>query len=324
MSDNVEFALTEKGKRKACHQGYCYNRNKTSATDPGLTYWVCENYYKNLKCKARMHIRGEAVVKTIGDHNHSPNSLRKEVLHLRNKIKRSATSTNEPTTSLLIQATEEYPSAVVAQLSSESVLKRTVQQCRQKSGNSPSEPSTLVDLLLPREYRQLKDGTEFLMYDSGPTNDRILIFSTQKNLQYLAESTSIFSDGTFSAAPGKLFSQLYSIHACILSGAVIPLVYALLPNKTMATYNRLFGALKNLQPQFTPIMWMTDFELAAINAIRQNFPGVVITGCFFHMQQCMWRKIQSLGLTNAYSEADGHFALCCKSLSCLAFVLKSY
>ncbi len=118
------------------------------------------------------------------------------------------------------------------------------------------------------------------MFDSGPTNHRILIFSTQQNLHYLAESTSTYSDGTFSAAPGRLFNQLYTIHACIFD-AVIPLVYALLPDKTMATYNRLFGALKNLQPQFTPTMWMTDFELAAINAIRQNFPSAVMSGCFF-------------------------------------------
>ena len=92
MSDSVEFALSEKGKQKACHQGHCYNRNKTSATDPELTYWVCEKYY-GLKCKATIHIRGEAVVNTIGDHNHSPNILRKEVLDLRNKIKRSALTT---------------------------------------------------------------------------------------------------------------------------------------------------------------------------------------------------------------------------------------
>ncbi len=38
----------------------------------------------------------------------------------------------------------------------------------------------------------------------------------------------------------------------------------------------------------------------------------------------MWRKVQSLGLTNAYREADGHFALCCKSMACLAFVPVSH
>ena len=97
-------------------------------------------------------------------------------------------------------------------------------------------------------------------------------------------------------------------------------MYILLPNKSFATYNRLFCAIKQLQPQFSPSEWMTDFETAAINAIRVNFPQVNVSGCFFHLQQCMWRKVQNLGLTNAYREDDGHFALCAKSLACLALV----
>ena len=100
----------------------------------------------------------------------------------------------------------------------------------------------------------------------------------------------------------------------------MPLVYALLPNKSYATYNRLLSAIKNLQPQFNPEFWLTDFEVATIQAIRQNFPQTALTGCFFHMQQCIWRKIQNLGLTSAYKEADRKFALSAKSLTCLAFV----
>ena len=33
-----------------------------------------------------------------------------------------------------------------------------------------------------------------------------------------------------------------------------------------------------------------------------------------------WRNIQNLGLTQAYRENDGYFALYAKSLACLAFV----
>ena len=46
-------------------------------------------------------------------------------------------------------------------------------------------------------------------------------------------------DGTFSVAP-DVFYQVYTIHG-VIENAVIPLVYALLPNKTQ---EKLFGCLE--------------------------------------------------------------------------------
>ena len=310
MSEELTFSHTQKGKRKACYQGYCFNFDKYSKSDSTLSFWQCEDYKKaEVKCKGRIHIKDGRVCKSQGSHNHAPNGLKQHVLELRHKIKVAAKNSNEATTALLMKATEEYPSTVVSQLSSENTLKRTVQQTRNKAANVVSEPRTVQELVIPVEFQQLTSGTTFLLYDSGPTSERFLIFGTESNLRHLAQSKSVFSDGTFSSAPSKLFTQLYTIHVSTF-GTVVPLLYVLLPNKSFATYNRLFSVIKNLQPQFRPSEWMTDFETAAINAIRVNFPQVAVSGCFFHLQQCMWRKIQNLGLANAYREDDGHFALC--------------
>ena len=51
-----------------------------------------------------------------------------------------------------------------------------------------------------------------------------------------------------------------------------------------------------------PISWMpdrvvTDFEVAAMNAIRAELPAVRVNGCYFHFTQSLWRKIQELGLS---------------------------
>ena len=78
--------------------------------------------------------------------------------------------------------------------------------------------------------------------------------------------------------------------------------------------------VKNLEPRFQPELWMTDFEQATINAIHNHFNDVRVTGCFFHLQQCIWRKIQQLGLTSAYREEDGECALNARGLAALAFV----
>lgn len=99
----------------------------------------------------------------------------------------------------------------------------------------------------------------------------------------------------------------------------MPALYALLPNKQGATYRRLFAEIKNLQPALNPETIMTDYELAAINAFTAEFPAALQRGCFFHFNQCIWRKLQELGLKARY-ENDEIFALQTKMIPALAFV----
>ena len=63
---------------------------------------------------------------------------------------------------------------------------------------------------------------------------------------------------------------------------------------------------------------MLDFERAAINAFEEEFLAV-LSGCFFPFSQNIYRKIQSLELTNQYMEDPG-FALYMRMLPSLAFV----
>lgn len=121
-----------------------------------------------------------------------------------------------------------------------------------------------------------------------------MIFATRESLQLLSQSVEWFADGTFSTVP-RLFGQLYTIHV-IQMGAIIPVVYALLPNKTLLSYIRLLRELQNLQPGLHPQYLMTDFELAAIQAFEAVFPGINASGCFFHLTQSIWRKVQNEGL----------------------------
>ena len=41
---------------------------------------------------------------------------------------------------------------------------------------------------------------------------------------------------------------------------------------------------------------LTDFEKPLQNAIKKNFPGAVIDGCFFHFVKLLWAKSKKLGL----------------------------
>ena len=69
------------------------------------------------------------------------------------------------------------------------------------------------------EDLQTLDGKKFLMYDSGPGLDRILMFATEENRNILSNSSIWMADGTFKTVP-SLFGKLSTIHG--LAGGVYP------------------------------------------------------------------------------------------------------
>ncbi|KAB0805089.1 hypothetical protein PPYR_02059 [Photinus pyralis] len=189
-----------------------------------------------------------------------------------------------------------------------------------KVGNMPRLPQTIDQLNIPQEFREINiDGTlhQFLLWDSGIEANRILMFGTRQNLHLLFRSEEWFADGTFSSAPA-LFQQLYTIHV-VHGGLVIPALYALLPNKTKATYQRMLQHIKVLQPGLQPRRLMTDFEQAAIQAFDEEFPNIEKTGCFFHLSQSVWRKVQNEGLTARYQN-DHEFSRWIRMIPSLAFL----
>jgi len=93
-----------------------------------------------------------------------------------------------------------------------------------------------------------------------------------------------------------------------------------MPNKTQASYTRLFSASKNLKPNLNPTSIMTDFEQSALNSFKEAFPHTHQRGCSFHLGQCLWRKVQQIeGMQEKYI-VDPDFALQIKHLSALAYV----
>ena len=185
-----------------------------------------------------------------------------------------------------------------------------IQRKRRRVEGYAPEPSTRAGIQIPNKFKIVKQGDEevrFLLHDDAEDenendeapNDRIIVFATDRMLDELAANDTWMLDGTFKISP-VLIRQLYTIHVVVgNSGHVFPCVYALLPDKNTATYKRLFEILKSyrdLQPR-TCIM---NFELSAMKALRDAFPGVSVEGCFFHLTQAVWRKVQACGLVPQY------------------------
>ena len=161
------------------------------------------------------------------------------------------------------------------------------------------------------------DQQQFLLHQDA----NLLIFATEPNLRLLSNAETIYMDGTFKASP-QIFEQLYSIHATY-RGHVVPVVYALLPDKLRETYHSMFDVLKRkmaeLDLTFNPQIIISDFEASLIPTLRHHFPNCDHHGCYFHHTQAIWRNVQRKGLQKDYEE-DQFVRRSARSLMALAFL----
>ena len=121
-------------------------------------------------------------------------------------------------------------------------------------------------------------------------DDRILIFSSDEQLDILQNAEDFLADGTFKVVP-EIFYQLYTIHV-MHRDHVVPVIYALLRRKNADTYHRLINEILKFAPRWSPRTIMIDFEQATIGVYQTIFPAVLLSGCFFHLRQSLHRKLQ--------------------------------
>ena len=190
-------------------------------------------------------------------------------------------------------------------------------QIQGEAGQLPN-CKNLEDLSLPESATRRADGEDFLLHDSGPVNDRILLFGTQINIRSPAVAEVWGADGISKAFPA-LGLQVYTIRAAI-EGYCLPCVYALLPNKSQGAHKRMWGEIKNLigEEADRDRICTMDFGRASISAFTEAFQASSVVGCIFHLWQSLYRKVQQIGISGKY-QAGGGFRLRVKTLSALAF-----
>ena len=309
----LQYVVSTRNKKKLIDNSHLFVKEKQSGEK---TIWKCDQFYTR-KCHARVHTNDESIIKRLGEHNHAGDIARVEAAKVINETKEKAITTQETTHCIATQAYVGVSQAVAGQLPTPQYLKRNIQNARKVTAQVPANPVSLLELSIPSKYRITHSNEPFLLFDSDDGSDRIIIFSTRRNLQLLSSTSNWYADGTFKTAP-PLFNQLYSIHG-IVNRDVLPLVYILMANKTEESYNKVLSELKALGPTLSPRTIMTDFERAAINAFRAVFPDSDQQGCFFHFSQCLFRSIQSNGLQQLY-ENDAGFALKMRMIAAIAFV----
>ncbi|CAF0948561.1 unnamed protein product [Adineta ricciae] len=122
--------------------------------------------------------------------------------------------------------------------------------------------------------------------------DLYQIHFVAKQLDVSFDSSVIFMDGTFLATPSM------SDQICLVC-----MVFHQIEKKS--TYQQLFKELKSIaalkNKLFQPERVVSDFEIGLILAVAAEFPQAIHQGCYFHYNQCINRRIQSLGLSTTYA-----------------------
>lgn len=65
-------------------------------------------------------------------------------------------------------------------------------------------------------------------------------------------------------------------------------------NRTQKSYELLIQKIQSQLPEFKHYKVHCDYESAAINAIKEKHPNVIITGCYYHWCKNIWKNGKSL------------------------------
>ena len=199
------YYKSSRGGEKMAFEGFRYNLKKERR------YWRCEDR----SCQGRAVGVGDTITPTK-QHCHAPDETKTGIQVAQAAVKDAAATSVQPTSAILAQINAVLPPMVQAGLPRQATMSRMVQRRRQKE--LPPLPKSLAELDISC-YAE-----DWLIMDCREDEDRVIVLSTNHNLQYLSAATVWFGDGTFDVAP-TIFYQLYSIHAVVLRQS-FPLVFA--------------------------------------------------------------------------------------------------
>ncbi|KAL0809842.1 hypothetical protein ABMA28_011331 [Loxostege sticticalis] len=290
MEENIViFEKNQKGNDTLLYDGHRFNKTNRINKN-GSTFWRCVN--KN-ECSGSVTV--DVHLKQVlrkSEHKCLPHQEKNDVLIKMNKLKKEVCKNLTPVKGLFEKSfdTTSTPSTSLPTFHEK---KDTLYRARKKFLNADKLTfNTVKDVSVPESLAQ-----NFLVAEVGE-EDKILLFASKLSRKIMQGSSShnYYGDGTFKSV-AKPFYQLYTLHIDLHSDenttSLVPVVYALLPDKSQNTYTRLFRLIKELLG-VTIKTFKSDYEIAAMNAVKAVFPQVKVSGCYFHYQKAVWKKAKEL------------------------------
>uniref|UniRef100_A0A915ED71 Transposase n=1 Tax=Ditylenchus dipsaci TaxID=166011 RepID=A0A915ED71_9BILA len=171
------------------------------------------------------------------------------------------------------------------------------------ANNYPRIPVDPARLVLSVVWRNLSDGSPFVIYDSGPAiedwqgpHQRYIILSSAGCMEELAHARVIALDGTFKTS-GEGFVQNFSFHG-LIDGSFVPMVNVLMTRRRTDDYVVIMEKISS---------WMINNIAGFVVGLRNGcgfgglIPRVKHRGCNFHFEQAILRRLfKSKQLKNKY------------------------
>lgn len=274
---------------------------------PDRIYWSCCQQ----GCGTRATTVDGRLTKHTDNHTHPPNNVDNYIRNIMGDIRKRCRDELTPIPTIYEEEIanirgkdwDEETEQVARHIPTFQTCKTALYKERSKL--RPVLPTSTANIQLEGEWTQTTAGGEFLQINIDE-NNKMLVFATRTGLQHLCAANTIYADGTFYTCP-SLFHQLFTLHGFI-DGEMYPLVFAFLPGKSTDVYVTFFSQLKQKCEEYgfelQPETVFLDHEVASRNGAQRVFPDTNVKACFFHYTQCVWRKVQALGLSTAYKEND--------------------
>lgn len=288
-SIGIKFISSRKGKPVLLSAGFRYNFVKKNKN--GHTNWRC---YNKMDCNTSVTLDIENKIVKEAVHSCIPDVVKNEIDSLMDECKKSVCTNLKPIPKLF----EDFIGSAKCDLPEDDIptfteKKDSLYRARKAFLNlDRTTCKNLKDLKLPDHL-----ADNFFLFDDG-TEEKILFFCTPLAKSKFKVYKCYYGDGTFKVAP-RLFYQLYTLHINASQNDdtvnFVPLIYILLPNKTQATYERLFTILRD-QFLLNIEQYKCDYELAVIQAVNVVYPNAKVTGCYFHYWKALSKKSKNVGL----------------------------
>jgi hypothetical protein len=193
---------SQKGKQMLVVDGFVLTKNRQRGD---LFYWECSQRQHlaahekaDTLCKARastIFLNGSHTLRKCSAHNHAPQASDVIVREKLTQLKTIAAISQELPTQMVEASTSDMSMVTRVDMPSKQALTKRIKRTQNK--NHPVEPHTLEDVAIPDDLRLTQSRALFLLKESSINNDKLLIFSTESNIQKLGEAMFWITDGTF-------------------------------------------------------------------------------------------------------------------------------
>ncbi|CAF0921710.1 unnamed protein product [Brachionus calyciflorus] len=215
INDTWCLTKTNKNGYKLCSLGMYFVIDKPKLDlipTAKKIYWKCERP----KCPGRANSNGLIPpLKFTKNHNHESIPERKDKLLVIEKTKDKASASNDFPRTILRDTQLSLNEETISLLSKPEALRKMIVRERNKNtlGSLVGfNAKTLSEIFITETQKKTYNNELFYWDDSGSHDkNRVLIFTTKTNLEFLNNYNDWYCDGTFDIAP-TFFKQCYTIH----------------------------------------------------------------------------------------------------------------